>query len=105
MILTNEADTTRPGDKKMSDMMDRRLELSCRARKAVENHCMSPMPSPLDNICCARLPRAALPLLASLRTEPGVQAALTEEYAWIRWEAGNEQVLQTVMPIHDAILF
>jgi hypothetical protein len=63
---------------------------------------MSPL---LEHIACARLPRAALPLLAGLRTEPGVQVALTEDYAWLRWEAGNEGVLQTVMPIHGTLLF
>jgi hypothetical protein len=63
------------------------------------------MASPLEQIALARLPRTALPLLARLRTEPGVQAALTEEHTWLRWDAGNELVLQTVMPIHGAILF
>jgi hypothetical protein len=59
----------------------------------------------LENVSCARLPRDAIALLASLRTERGMQAALTEQYAWIRWEAGNEVVLRLVLPIHDAVLF
>jgi hypothetical protein len=63
------------------------------------------MPSPFDDVCCARIPRAALPLLASLRVEPGLRASLTEDHAWLRWDAGNEHVLRIVMPIHDAQLF
>jgi uncharacterized membrane protein len=63
------------------------------------------MPSPFDDICCARIPVDALPRLASLRVEPGLRAALTVEHAWLRWEAGNEHVVELVMPIHDAVLF
>jgi hypothetical protein len=63
------------------------------------------MPSRLDQISCVRMPLAALPLLASLRAEPAVRAALTEDHAWIRWDAGDDHVLQTVLPIHDAVLF
>src|SRR5205823_400544 len=28
-----------------------------------------------------------------------------ERHAFIRWEAGNEQVLRAVLPIHGAVLF
>ena len=63
------------------------------------------MPSPFDDVCCARIPRAALPRLASLRVEPGLRGSITEDHAWLRWDAGNERVLRIVMPIHDAQLF
>lgn len=58
-----------------------------------------------DDACRARLPREALPLLARLRTEVGVRAALTERHVWLRWEPGNERVLAVVMPIEGAILY
>ena len=58
-----------------------------------------------DDICCARMPRDALALLASLRVEPGLRVALTEQHAWLRWEAGNDYVRERVMPIDDAVLF
>jgi hypothetical protein len=63
------------------------------------------MPSPFDDICCARIPRVALSRLARLRVEPGLRAALTEKHAWLRWEAGNERVIEVVMPIHESVLF
>lgn len=63
------------------------------------------MLSPFDDVCCACIPRDGLSLLASLRIEPGLRAALTDEHAWLRWDAGNEQVVQAVMPIHDVVLF
>lgn len=63
------------------------------------------MSSPLQEICCACLPTAALPLLARLRTEAGVQVARTDRYAWVRWHAGDDEVLRVVMPIHGAELF
>jgi hypothetical protein len=59
----------------------------------------------LQEICCACLPKDALPHLASLRCEPGLRAALTERHAWLRWDAGNERVLEAVMPIHGVELF
>lgn len=63
------------------------------------------MTTPFDDVCCARIPRDALPRLASLRVEPGLRAADNNQHAWLRWEAGNERVVQTVMPIHEAVLF
>src|ERR1700722_12890319 len=63
------------------------------------------MPSPLDEICCACVPTEALSLLASLRCEPGLRASVTERGTWLRWDAGNERVLQAVMPIHGVELF
>jgi hypothetical protein len=63
------------------------------------------MPSPFDDVCCACMPREAIALLASLRVEPGLRAALTDQHAWLRWDAGNERVVQAVMPIHGAVLF
>jgi hypothetical protein len=61
--------------------------------------------SSLESICCARIPREALGLLAGLRTEPGVQAALVDRHAWIRWDGGSDVVMRTVLPIHGVVLF
>jgi len=63
------------------------------------------MPTAFDDVCCARIPRDSLALLACLRIEPGLRACLTEQHAWLRWDAGNERVLRAVMPIHDALLY
>jgi hypothetical protein len=59
----------------------------------------------LKEICSARLPLDALPHLASLRCEPGLRAALTDGHVWLRWDAGNERVLEAVIPIHGVELF
>jgi hypothetical protein len=63
------------------------------------------MASPLHDVCCASLPRSALPALAEVRCVPGVRAALAGERAWVRWEAGDEQVLGCVLPVAGIILY
>jgi MoxR-vWA-beta-propeller ternary system domain bpX2 len=63
------------------------------------------MSSPFDDVCRARIPREAIARLAGLRVEPGLRVALTADHAWLRWDAGNERVLQAVMPIHGVVLY
>jgi hypothetical protein len=58
-----------------------------------------------DDVCCARLPREVLPLLASLRAETNVNAAIDGEQAWLRWEAGNARVVEVVLPIPGIELY
>jgi hypothetical protein len=63
------------------------------------------MPSLLDDVCCASLPEAALPLLGELRTLTSLRARLIDERLWLHWEAGDEEVLRRVLSIHGVELF
>ena len=63
------------------------------------------MRSPLDETCAARLPAALLPALAPLRCEPGLHAARAGDTLWLRWDAGNDAVAQSVLPLPGAELF
>jgi hypothetical protein len=63
------------------------------------------MATPLDNVCCARLPLAALPALAALRCRSGVTVHIEGECAWVGWPAGDETVLRLVLPVEGAELY
>jgi hypothetical protein len=63
------------------------------------------MTTPLDNVCCARLPLAVLPGLAGLRCRPGVTVRVEGERAWLRWPVGDEVVLRCVLPLEGAELY
>jgi hypothetical protein len=63
------------------------------------------MSSPLDEICCAALPAAALPVLAGLRTRPDVRVLVSGEKAWVYWPAGEDEVLRRVLPVRGVALF
>ena len=57
------------------------------------------MLAPFIDVCCARVPSEHLADLADLRAVPGVLALCQPEHTWLRWEAGDERVLQRVLPI------
>ncbi len=59
----------------------------------------------LDDVCCACLPAAALPLLAGLRTLPGLRAWPRGDWVWLRWEPGRDEVLRRLLPIEGVELF
>jgi MoxR-vWA-beta-propeller ternary system domain bpX2 len=59
----------------------------------------------LDDVCCACLPATAVPLLGDLRTLTSLRARLVGERLWLRWEAGDEEVLRRLIPIHGIELF
>ncbi len=63
------------------------------------------MTTPFDDVCSAVLPLEALPLLAPLRCEPGVQIASVAGRLWVRFEAGSERVLRGILPIWGVELF
>jgi hypothetical protein len=63
------------------------------------------MTSPLDGVCCACLPQEALAALAEVRSRPDVEAALLDGRAWVRWTAGDEDVLRCVLPVPGAELY
>jgi hypothetical protein len=58
-----------------------------------------------DDICCALLPQEALPLLAPLRCEPGLQVATEDGRLWLRFEPGAERVLRGILPLSGVELF
>lgn len=63
------------------------------------------MNATLDAVCWASMPLSALPLLAELRNAPNVAVAIVEDRAWIRWPAGDDEVLRRVMPAPGVELY
>lgn len=63
------------------------------------------MDSPLDDVCCACFPAAALSRLAPLRAHTGIRVQLAGERAWLWWTAGDAFVLQRVLALHGAEVF
>ncbi len=63
------------------------------------------MATPLDDVSCARLPRDVLPALAPLRCAPGVRAEFVGECVWLRWRAGDDAVLSSLLPLDGVQLF
>jgi hypothetical protein len=63
------------------------------------------MNTPLDDVCCASLPLAALPALAAVRCVPDVTVAIVGERAWLRWPPGHVAVLHCVAAIAGVELF
>jgi hypothetical protein len=59
----------------------------------------------LADVCCASIPAAALPHLAALRTQAGLRIFPAGDRAWLRWDAGHEEVLRQLLPIEGAELF
>jgi hypothetical protein len=58
-----------------------------------------------DSVTCASLPVDALPLLAPLRCDPGVSVALHSGRLWVRFDAGTDRVLRTLLPLSHIDLF
>jgi hypothetical protein len=63
------------------------------------------MASPLDDVCCARLPAAALAHLGSLRVRTDVRVLAQSGELWLRWPAGDEDVLHRVLAVRGAEVF
>jgi hypothetical protein len=63
------------------------------------------MTMPLQDVGCARLPAAALPALAEVRCASGVEVALDGGRAWVRWPAGQEEVLRRLLPVAGVQLY
>src|SRR5690242_6893776 len=63
------------------------------------------MTTPLQDVCRAALPRAALSVLAGLRARPGVEVTLEGERAWVSWPAGDDEVLRRVLPVSGVELY
>jgi hypothetical protein len=63
------------------------------------------MTSPLDDVCCARLPAAALAHLGALRVRTDVRVLARGDELWLRWPAGDEDVLHRVLSVRGAEVF
>jgi hypothetical protein len=63
------------------------------------------MTSPLHDVCLASLPRGELAALAPLRGTPGIRVGFEGGRAWVRWHAGDEQVLRCVLPLAGVRLY
>jgi hypothetical protein len=63
------------------------------------------MTSPLDDVCCARVPASALSHLARLRLRADVRVKVVDGAAWLYWPAGDDEVLRQVLPIEGAEVF
>jgi hypothetical protein len=61
--------------------------------------------SPFFDACCASIPFAFLRLLAPIRALSGVDVALVDDRAFVRWNDHDEQVLYTLLPISGVQLF
>jgi hypothetical protein len=63
------------------------------------------MPDPLADVCLARISAAALPLLAAVRTAPGVRAWRERDSVWLHWDAGDDTIVRCLLPIAGVELF
>jgi hypothetical protein len=63
------------------------------------------MPSPLHEICCARIAPESLGALAGLRCTARVEVLTDEEGFWLRWAPGDDEVLRHLLPVAGATFF
>ncbi len=57
------------------------------------------------DVCCASLPPEGLAALAAVRAVPGVMVLQQAARTWVRWEAGDEQVLRRLLPVPGVTLY
>ena len=57
------------------------------------------------DICLASLPRDGLAALGPIRAVQGVMVLVQSTRVWVRWEAGNEQVLRVILSAPDVALY
>jgi hypothetical protein len=67
------------------------------------------MTSGWQDVCCASIPVADLPVLADLRRLPGIRVSIREDRAWIRWEADSEStrrvMVERLLPLSGVEMF
>jgi hypothetical protein len=59
----------------------------------------------LAEISCATFSWSHVPALGPVRNLPGLTLARIGDRAWIRWQAGNEHILEQVLSLPGVILF
>jgi hypothetical protein len=63
------------------------------------------MPTPLDEVCCARVPTASLTALAAARCLASIEVIADGDSCWLRWDEANETILRLVLPLPGVELF
>src|SRR5262245_47962814 len=63
------------------------------------------MAFPLEDVCCARVAAACLPLLAGLRCVADVTVAQDGTHVWLRWPVGNGEVACRVLSLPGVELY
>lgn len=63
------------------------------------------MPTPLDDVCCARVSVANLAGLAPLRGLPQIRVIADGDSYWLRWDEANDRILRLVLPLPGVELF
>src|SRR5262249_27420647 len=61
--------------------------------------------NPLHEVCGASIPAAALPALAGVRAGRDIEVTEAQGRAWVRWHAGDEEVLRRLLPVAGVELF
>src|SRR5262249_42827987 len=64
-----------------------------------------PMTPALQEVCCARLPAAGLAVLAELRCRADIEVVPEGASLWVRWPAGDDEVLRRVLPVPGVGLY
>src|SRR4051794_9426461 len=59
----------------------------------------------LEQVTCASLPLAALPVLADLRHAPGIRGVVLDARAGVHWPDGDAEVLHRVLPVRGVRLY
>jgi len=59
----------------------------------------------LQPVCRASIPASALGAMAEVRCLPDVRVTLQDNRAWIDWPAGQEQVLELLLPVPGLELY
>lgn len=63
------------------------------------------MSTPLDDVCCARLPWTALPALGPLRCQTDVTVRADGDHCWVQWQSAHDDVLRLLLPQPGLELF
>ncbi|MGP0063262.1 MAG: hypothetical protein ACLQGP_06610 [Isosphaeraceae bacterium] len=62
-----------------------------------------------QDVCCASIPVADLPVLADLRRLPGIRVSILGDRAWVRWEAESEStrraLVERLLPLSGVEMF
>jgi hypothetical protein len=59
----------------------------------------------LNDVCCARIPAAALVALAPARCAPNIDVLADGDHFWLRWDEANDHILHLVMPLPGVELY
>jgi len=63
------------------------------------------MTTPMNEVCCASFAAGALAVLADLRARDDIKASVAGGRAWVRWPAGDDNVLLRVLAVEGVELY